>query len=73
MTKTMKFYVSNVICTLVALTFSTGLQFVAADLPVHCLRSQIVGDWKFTLSKPSNKRSSCGHLHPDTPAGQPSV
>jgi len=45
---------------------------VAADLPVHCLRHQIEGDWDFHLSPPSSKRSSCGHLHPDTEDGQPS-
>jgi len=42
-----------------------------ADLPVHCLRHQVVGDWTFQLSPPSATRSSCGHLKPDTQDHQP--
>eukprot|EP00746_Dinoflagellata_sp_MGD_P128942 gnl/MRDRNA2_/MRDRNA2_63218_c0_seq2.p1 gnl/MRDRNA2_/MRDRNA2_63218_c0~~gnl/MRDRNA2_/MRDRNA2_63218_c0_seq2.p1 ORF type:complete len:518 (-),score=118.32 gnl/MRDRNA2_/MRDRNA2_63218_c0_seq2:7-1560(-) len=56
----------NVVLGLAAL-----LGQVAADLPVHCLRHQIEGDWDFHLSPVSDKRSSCGHLHPDTEDGQP--
>jgi len=43
-----------------------------ADLPVHCVRHQILGEWRFSLSPATEKRSSCGHLHPDTEEGQPS-
>jgi len=43
-----------------------------ADLPVHCLRHQVAGEWKFFLGQESNKRTSCGHLRPDTEEGQPS-
>lgn len=43
-----------------------------ADLPVHCLKNQIEGEWDFFLAAPSDKRSSCGHNHPDTEDGQPS-
>jgi cathepsin C len=43
----------------------------SADLPVHCLKNQIEGDWDFFLSAPSDKRSSCGHRHPDVEDGQP--
>lgn len=57
----------NVVVGLVAF-----LGQVSADLPVHCLRHQIEGDWDFHLGPPSDKRSSCGHLHPDTEDGQPS-
>jgi len=56
----------------VVLSLAAFLGQVAADLPVHCLRHQIVGEWEFHLSPPSDKRSSCGHLHPDTEEGQPS-
>jgi len=41
------------------------------DLPVHCERHQVVGDWEFTLSGLSNTRSSCGHKHPDDQNAQP--
>jgi len=44
-----------------------------ADLPVHCLRHQIVGDWEFELSPMQNRRSSCGHRHPDAEGAQPSL
>jgi len=44
---------------------------VRADLPVHCLRHQIVGEWEFTLAPPSPKRTSCGHQKPDNQDQQP--
>jgi len=43
-----------------------------ADLPVHCLHHEVVGDWKFTLGPQQSQRSSCGHLRPDTERDQPS-
>lgn len=46
-------------------------QLSVADLPVHCLRHQVVGDWEFTLGAPQAKRSSCGHKRPDDPNAQP--
>merc|ERR1719424_202671 len=52
----------------VALLFGTAM----ADLPVHCLKSQVEGEWDFTLSPLSSKRSSCGHQRPDIEEGQPS-
>lgn len=42
-----------------------------ADLPVHCLRHQVAGEWEFTLSRAGQKRNSCGHLKPDSPDHQP--
>mmetsp|Transcript_15155 Transcript_15155/g.23949 ORF Transcript_15155/g.23949 Transcript_15155/m.23949 type:complete len:528 (+) Transcript_15155:1-1584(+) len=42
-----------------------------ADIPVHCLRSQITGDWVFELGPMSDKRSSCGHERPDVEERQP--
>jgi cathepsin C len=44
---------------------------VTADLPVHCLRHQVAGDWEFTLGPLNSKRSSCGHTKPDNPYQQP--
>lgn len=45
---------------------------VRADLPVHCLKHQVEGDWTFTLGPLSSKRTSCGHQRPDIEEGQPS-
>jgi len=42
-----------------------------ADLPVHCVRHQVVGEWRFKLGPLEPARSSCGHLRPDTEEGQP--
>lgn len=46
---------------------------VLSDLPVHCLRHQISGEWEFTLASPKSVRGSCGHLRPDSEERQPSV
>lgn len=46
---------------------------VHADLPVHCLRHQLVGDWDFFLGPTTPQRSSCGHERPDDPDRQPAV
>lgn len=43
-----------------------------ADLPVHCLRHEVVGEWRFTLGALSERRSSCGHRRPDAEDHQPS-
>lgn len=43
------------------------------DLPVHCLRHQLVGDWVFSLSPTSAVRQSCGHERPDNEGRQPPV
>lgn len=44
-----------------------------ADLPVHCLRHQLVGDWEFTLGPLGKSRPSCGHMRPDNPDKQPPI
>jgi len=44
---------------------------VYCDLPVHCLRHQIQGEWTFTLGTLSKTRSSCGHQRPDVEEVQP--
>lgn len=54
----------------VALAFSAGIAH--ADLPVHCLHHEVVGEWKFVLSESTHSRSSCGHRRPDVEDGQPS-
>jgi cathepsin C len=43
-----------------------------ADLPVHCLRNEVVGEWTFTLLKANSSRSACGHRRPDKEEVQPS-
>jgi cathepsin C len=47
------------------------LSLAAADLPVHCLRHQVVGDWEFRLGPPTPQRTSCGHQRPDSEASNP--
>eukprot|EP00448_Togula_jolla_P015155 CAMPEP_0170592184 /NCGR_PEP_ID=MMETSP0224-20130122/12794_1 /TAXON_ID=285029 /ORGANISM="Togula jolla, Strain CCCM 725" /LENGTH=573 /DNA_ID=CAMNT_0010916083 /DNA_START=64 /DNA_END=1785 /DNA_ORIENTATION=+ len=44
---------------------------VLADLPVHCLRHQVVGEWRFFLGPLQPQRSSCGHARPDVEEKQP--
>jgi cathepsin C len=50
---------------------SVFLPGVQGDLPVHCLRHQIVGEWDFKLGPLSKHRSSCGHRRPDVEEVQP--
>eukprot|EP00747_Dinoflagellata_sp_TGD_P181880 gnl/TRDRNA2_/TRDRNA2_35879_c0_seq1.p1 gnl/TRDRNA2_/TRDRNA2_35879_c0~~gnl/TRDRNA2_/TRDRNA2_35879_c0_seq1.p1 ORF type:complete len:628 (+),score=65.80 gnl/TRDRNA2_/TRDRNA2_35879_c0_seq1:56-1939(+) len=49
------------------------LDLATADLPVHCMRHQIVGEWEFTLSDLSDDRKSCGHRRPDDEHAQPEL
>jgi cathepsin C len=49
------------------------LALVAADLPVHCMRSQVLGEWTFTIGEASKDRSSCGHQRPDMEEHQPAL
>merc|ERR1719188_2264644 len=44
---------------------------VRADLPVHCLHHEVVGEWRFTLGPLSERRTSCGHARPDREDLQP--
>jgi len=46
-------------------------QRVLSDLPVHCLRHQLVGEWDFQLSGLQPERTSCGHQRPDVENVQP--
>lgn len=43
---------------------------IIGDLPVHCLKHQIVGNWSFHISsvlKEGDSREQCGHESPDNP------
>ena len=35
-----------------------------ADLPVHCLREDVAGKWRFFISQPSDMPQDCGHNTP---------
>jgi len=52
-------------------TVLAALPFAFGDLPVHCLRHQVEGEWRFTLSPMSSTRSACGHERPDVEERQP--
>ena len=39
---------------------------VLADLPVHCVRTQIAGRWRFYSSRPTAEPQDCGHHTPGT-------
>lgn len=52
-------------------SFLALLPGVSCDLPVHCLRHQIEGEWKFTLGPLSKHRTSCEHQRPDVEDKQP--
>jgi len=56
---------------IVVLAASALVWLARADLPVHCLRHQVAGEWEFTLGPLGPKRSSCGHRKPDSPDAQP--
>ena len=67
----MKFITFKQNSILVILVFLLFLSLTKEDLPVHCLKSQIVGEWTFTLGKttklssPSEKYSfTCEHAIP---------
>jgi len=56
---------------LLAAALGAHIPFAASDLPVHCLRHQLLGAWDFHLGPLSTKRSSCGHQRPDVQEVQP--
>lgn len=43
-----------------------------SDLPIHCVKSQVVGQWKLEISEPQEVefpyKMNCGHENPDNPA-----
>jgi len=51
-----------------------GATSVSADLPIHCIRPQVLGKWTFHLGAPTGKhRTTCGHSVPDTEQNQPTL
>lgn len=50
-----------------------AVPLVLGDLPVHCLRHQVAGDWELVLGPTSSQRSSCGHQRPDSEEHQPPI
>lgn len=56
---------------ILTLLFSLELTLLKADLPVHCLKHQIVGSWDFFLTAAittdSSERVTCEHESPDSP------
>ena len=55
---------------LLLLSLSVLLNLGFADLPIHCLKHQVAGDWKLEIDTPvqNSKQMSCGHETPDNPA-----
>jgi cathepsin C len=51
--------------------FVVLLSVALADLPVHCLRHQVVGAWRLHLGALAKERSTCGHTRPDVESKQP--
>ena len=51
--------------------FAALLGPLRADLPVHCERSQVYGEWRFTLDEDTfrplmhDPKTTCGHGQPD--------
>jgi hypothetical protein len=60
----MKFVIAKILLVICIISYSK------ADLPVHCLKSQIQGKWTFHLTKakeiklPELYKFSCGHQSP---------
>ena len=47
-----------------------NLVLIKGDLPVHCIASDISGEWEFYMSKEESKiQPSCGHNQPDQNTG----
>ncbi|CEM08677.1 unnamed protein product [Vitrella brassicaformis CCMP3155] len=56
---------------LALVTVLAWLGTVVGDLPVHCERDDIIGEWVFELTREYDHRTSCGHSHPDDERCQP--
>jgi cathepsin C len=50
-----------------------GAWHVEADIPVHCLKHEVVGEWELFLSAPSKERTHCDHKTPDREEEEPPV
>ncbi len=50
---------------------SALLQYLKADLPVHCIAKDIEGTWVFFIDpKTDQQQMSCGHNIPDQNTGK---
>lgn len=56
---------------LLSLSFLLALRPCQADIPVHCHAQDVSGHWDIELTPATGERSSCRHLRPDAPGGQP--
>ncbi len=64
-----KFTINTLVLALCLLNFSN---IVRADIPVHCLHHQVVGEWVFEKDQPQSydmkpRHHLCGHALPDNP------
>jgi len=65
--KTLLFFIQNIVILLIII-----IQIVKSDIPTHCLKSQVTGEWVFkrtpliekTLSQLYEKEALCGHKLP---------
>lgn len=62
---------SNQVFNLSVISFIIFIQSTLADLPIHCLKHQVVGDWTLQITTPSliatSYQNNCGHEIPDNP------
>ena len=59
------FGISRVVVVVDMLGLSLGIARQAcADLPVHCLRHQVAGQWTFYVGPPAATPQACGHHTP---------
>jgi len=60
------------ISLLLSISLLSLLQPALSDLPIHCLRSQVIGEWTFQITRPQIFQNyldtSCGHYAPDDAA-----
>ncbi len=47
---------------------ASGLPAALADIPVHCLSSEIAGSWNIFMGPASQSTHACGHARPDKPS-----
>jgi len=56
---------------LLFLCLFSATRLCQADIPVHCHAQDVTGHWDIELAPATAERSSCHHLRPDAPGGQP--
>ena len=52
-------------------TVLSSLGLAAADLPVHCVKHQVLGEWVIEHEPLTASRSKCSHKTPDIESWQP--